>query len=150
MRPWLSLVLLLAAYLLFGRLLVAQLPALRAPLLEALNTRLPFDLESLHAPAQQQGERGANLEILLNLARQRIANVLDVDLLIEKIDRDLDTGIDTGLGETENLLGVNEVLAGGLDLVADEKQLKVGRCRRTESIQRRAGPAASRSWIHSR
>ncbi|MEM1188767.1 MAG: AsmA-like C-terminal region-containing protein [Pseudomonadota bacterium] len=55
---WLALVLvvvLLAIYVALGRLLVAQLPALREPILASLNERLPFEVEARELSGQWVG-----------------------------------------------------------------------------------------------
>ena len=61
-------------------------PGLHARHFDVLQ-RLPLDVETLHVAADEHRERGARGEIALNEALQRVALLLDLDLLLQRVDR---------------------------------------------------------------
>ena len=71
-------------------------PGLHARHLDVLQ-RLARDVEALHVAADQNRQRRAGGEIALDEALQRGALLLDLDLLLQRVDRHRDARVDTRL-----------------------------------------------------
>ena len=65
-----------------------------------------------------------------------VALLLDLDLLLKRVDRHRNARVDTRLRDAADDLGVLEVLPRGDDAVADQQQLEERRCRRAERVHR--------------
>ena len=74
--------------------------------------------------ADEHRERSACGEIALNEALERVALLLDLDLLLHRVDRRRNAGIEARLRDAADDFGVLEVLPRGDDPIADHSSWK--------------------------
>src|SRR6185503_13953323 len=73
--------------------------------------RLARDVEALNVSADENGKRRARRQVGLNEAQQCRALLLDLDLLLKRVDRHRDARVDARLRDATDDLGVLQVLA---------------------------------------